>query len=266
MLREGWLDEITKYNGMGFAYSVLQVHLKSRKWLDRKRMDDSLKMMLPVSGNMVVTPKKSKVVSVVSQNEPGSSSANRPATNQLPRLPIFDKQWLKRYMTGPWKEDGERLTVEKSEEVAKLEKEIYKRVKEIRQEIAEELNVAPIHVCSHNELSELCKVRPTTESSMIKVEGMTKAKVASMEPMLSYFRNFSIENKLETDLHEDQEDKPATKTANPFPVSFFRILFEFTLIRSNKVAASVRWSFGPNVWGSIETMTIGKTHPNYLKI
>ena len=56
---------------------------------------------------------------------------------------------------------------------------------------------------------------------MIKVEGMTKAKVASMEPMLSYFRNFSIENKLETDLHEDQEDKPATKTANPFPVSFF---------------------------------------------
>ena len=220
MLREGWLDEITKYNGMGFAYSVLQVHLKSRKWLDRKRMDDSLKIMLPVSENMVVTPKKSKVVNVVSQNEPGSSSANTPANNQLPRLAIFDKQWLKRYMTGPWKEDGENLAVEKSERVKKLEKEIYKRIKEIRQEIAEEKNVAPIHVCSQQEVTALCKVRPTTENSMIKVEGMTKAKVASMEPMLSFFRNFSIENKLETDLHEDEADKSATKTENLFPVSF----------------------------------------------
>ena len=219
MLREGWLDEITKYNGMGFAYSVLQVHLKSRKWLDRKRMDDSLKIMLPVSENMTVTPKKSKVVSVISQNEPSSSSANTPAGNQLPRLAIFDKQWLKRYMTGPWKEDGEKLTVEKSEGVKSLEREIFRRISEIRKEIAEEKNVAPIHVCSRQEVNDLCKVRPTTESSMIKVEGMTKVKVASLEPMLSFFRNFSIENKLETDLHEDKEDELAPKTPNTFPVS-----------------------------------------------
>lgn len=219
MLREGWLDEITKYNGMGFAYSVLQVHLKSRKWLDRKRMDDSLKIMLPVSENMTVTPKKSKVVNVVSQNEPGSSSVNTPANNQLPRLAIFDKQWLKRYMTGPWKEDGEELTVEKSKEVELHERAMFKRLKEIRQEIAEELNVAPFTVCGDGEMRKLVKVRPISENSMIKVEGMTKSKVGNLAPMMTYFRNYSIENKLEMDVHEDKEDNPAPKTPSTFPVS-----------------------------------------------
>ena len=34
-----------------------------------------------------------------------------------------------------------------------------------------------------------------------------------------------------------------------------------------KWGASSRWSFGPNsVWGSVETMTIGKTHPNLIPL
>lgn len=217
MLRDDWLDELTKYNGMGFAYSVLQVHLKSRKWLDRKRMDDSLKIMLPISENMVVTPKKSKVVTVIGQNEPGPSSTNRPAVNGLPRLAIFDKQWLKRFMTGPWKEDGEQLNVEKSKEVELHERALFSMIKDIRTQIAEEKNIAPFSVCDHKELNLLCKIRPTTENSMIKVEGFTKAKVANLEPMLTLFRNYSIEHKLETDLHEDKEDTTAPKTPNTFP-------------------------------------------------
>lgn len=219
MLRDGWLDEITKYNGMGFGYAVLQVHLKSRKWLDRKRMDDSLKIMLTVSENMVVSPKKSKVVSVVSQNEPGSSSSSNRNANELPKLPVFDKQWLKRFMTGPWKEDGEKLNVEKSNEVVSHERALFNKMKEIRKEIAEEWNVAPFSICGNPDLVLLSQVRPTTEDSMVKIEGFTKTKVAKLGPMLTLFRNYSIENKLETDLHEDKDDKTAPKTPNTFPVS-----------------------------------------------
>ena len=206
---------------MGFAYSILQVHIKSRKWLDRKRMDDSLKIMLTVTENLVVTPKKSKVVSVVSQNDPGSSStSNKLASNELPKLPVFDKQWLKRFMIGPWKEDGEKLNVEKSKEVTLHERAIYNKIKEIRREIAEESNAAPFSIAGNQDLILLSQVRPTTEDSMIKIEGFTKTKVAKLGPMLTLLRNYSIENKLETDVHEDKDDKTTPKTPNTFPVSF----------------------------------------------
>ena len=71
MVRDSWPNEITQYNSMGFGYSGLGVHMNGRRWMDRKRMDDSLKINLEVTKNMILSPKKSKFVSL--ESEQGTS-------------------------------------------------------------------------------------------------------------------------------------------------------------------------------------------------
>jgi hypothetical protein len=46
----------------------------------------------------------------------------------LPLCPVFDQDWLKRFMIGPWKEDGKSLNSSKSADVQTKEREIYAKL------------------------------------------------------------------------------------------------------------------------------------------
>lgn len=134
----------------------------------------------------------------------------------IPSTQILNNQWLKRYMAGPWIENGEPLTIENIRKKELLEKDIYRRISEIRNEIANEKRIPPNRVCSRQELNDICKLRPTTEASLFKIEGMTIRKIKSLNKMLLFITTFSTENHLETNLNDD--NKPQ-KTPNTFPVS-----------------------------------------------
>ena len=52
---------------------------------------------------------------------------------------MYDEKWLKRFMIGPWKEDGDQLSSEKSPEAVKLERELYRLLRQRRTELSETL-------------------------------------------------------------------------------------------------------------------------------
>ena len=65
--------------------------------------------------------------------------------------------------------------------------------------------VPPTRIIQDIILSELCKIRPDNENSMLCVDGFTKAKVDQFREALTIIKNFSIEHNLKTNLHEGME-------------------------------------------------------------
>lgn len=177
--------------------------MKGHQWVKDRRKDPSLKLMLTPSGRLLDPPIK---------------SPETPSRHQLPRVPIFNKQWLKRYMAGPWIEDDKSR--EERTKMELIEKEIFTKIFSIRKEIADNKKIPPIHVCSRPTLQNLCKVRPTTKSSMLMMPEMTRIKVENLEPMIQFFSKFSIEKQLETNLHKKKHQKPTAKTPATFTVSY----------------------------------------------
>ena len=199
MLADGWLEE--KFKSSSFhPTNLLLVPWKSREWIESQRSDDPPKLMLHATENMAPCQPFPR--------------------NKLGELALFEKEWLMRYMSGPWKDDEFKVDVTNKNEL--LERDVYKNIFEIRKEIAEKQNVAPVHVCSRQELNDICNMRPTSEACMVKIEGMTKVKVACLQPMLSFFKKCSSDDSFETDLHESVEksqDTQDNQLPNIFPVS-----------------------------------------------
>ena len=211
LLQEDWIREITKITPHGYPYGYYEISQKGRDWLNQKEKDPSLTMLLGKSANMTIDWENEYNYNLQLGNQT-SSSQNTPGHNQLPRFPAFTKQWLQRYMTGPCRDDHQPQPNDL------LEKTLFIQISNIRNKIAKQQGIQPFHVCSRLVMNVICRVRPTTSTSMIKIEGISRIKTKILEPMMSFLKSFSIENQLQTDMHEEEPKK----TPNTFQVNFKR--------------------------------------------
>jgi len=215
MLHEGYIGEGSNMNAAGWTYSTMLVEIKGQMWV-RKYQLNKEPLMLEETSNL-----KGLVDKALQPSEPAGPSSGNSAANhliELPRSPMYDQDWLKRFMVGPWKEDGENKTAAYDEGVKRKQSEMYKRLQSIRQDISSRTNIVATNLADNSLLADLCKIRPTTVESMAKMNGFNMHKAESCKDMLTYIRNFSIENNLGTDLI-DEPLEPAQKTPNTFSVS-----------------------------------------------
>ena len=166
MVKEDWIKETLTIHESGYPNFCMYITSKATVWQQLDKKNESNKILLQQDENMVIDVDSSYNKAILLKQQ--SSSEDKSIV--LPEYPAFNKQWLKRYMTGPWKENEQGPT----EKETLLERDMFRRISDIRKHLAEIHNVPPIHICSRQELDEICRIRPTTAASMMKIEGMSK--------------------------------------------------------------------------------------------
>ena len=226
LLRQGYLGEGQNYNAAGWTYSTVRVELKGSKWLK-----SGGKLMLEETANMN-TPNDPNLAPSTSGYANLESKLNQSNQHQIqiPREPKFDRDWIQRFMIGPWKEDGQNKTADVDESVRSKEREIYKKLKEIRSKKAVDTGMTATGIADDTMLQLLTRKRPTTIEGMAKIEGFNIQKAGTLEDMLTYIRNFSIENQLKTDLQDEAKEEIKQKTPNNFSVCKIILYFAIKVV------------------------------------
>lgn len=214
LLHEAYIGEGSSMNAAGWSYSTLRVEIKGQRWLQKYQLKKE-PLMLEETSNM-----KGVVDEALQPSTSSSSQSNATPSHliELPHLPAYDQEWIKRFMIGPWKEDGENKTAQSDESVKTKQREMYIKLKEIRQDISSRTGMVATHIADNTLIQKYCIVRPTTIENMTLIDGCNKMKAENCKDMLIYIRNFSIEHNLATDVIKERVER-TQKTPNTFPVS-----------------------------------------------
>ena len=128
LLAEGYTREKLKTGHMGMTYNVLALHTKGQQWLQNYERDKSTKMELEMT----------EFLKLPGGVEAKSSDQTVSHLVDLPSIPCHDEALIKRFMLGPWKGDGTQASSVNSDEIRRLERQLYQKLRGLRTRIAEE--------------------------------------------------------------------------------------------------------------------------------
>ena len=125
MISNGYLREHTVMNDGGYPYGVPRIDVEGRLWIDKNKNNPSPVMELEMTENMFIETKLEKK----------SVTGMQQYLHQVIKIGVLDFSWLTKFMLGPWKESNQ-MTNNKHSNVIGLEKDLKKKLIEIREDIA----------------------------------------------------------------------------------------------------------------------------------
>ena len=185
--------------GYAVTYYTLILEVKARRWREKYQLNKKNPFM--IESHALTAPKAS--------NESVKVSPEK--ASKLPLERRLDNEFLKKFMAGPWLDEK---VATKSPEESKIERLLYKRLKNVRSEIANEYDMKPINVAGDDDLVLLSAVRPSSLEKMQNLEGFSAVKCNRLTRIVKTIATFSEDNEIDL-------DQPIVEKYTPTKVSNF---------------------------------------------
>nr|XP_060619780.1 bifunctional 3'-5' exonuclease/ATP-dependent helicase WRN isoform X2 [Anolis sagrei ordinatus] len=212
LVLEGFLTEVSGRNKFS---TICTLTAKGKGWLCRAKENSSPKLLLPSNEDLYLkTPSYKQTSSDKGSFYNAELPKPVPETKKTSLHEMFSYRGASNTARGSTLSSKSNATVQLPlplapasptiPEVSQREKELqttlYGKLVAARQKLANEKDIPPAVLATNKVLVDMTMRRPTTVESIKRIDGVSEAKAAMLEPLLITIKEFSQTNNLQTDI------------------------------------------------------------------
>uniref|UniRef100_H2ZHZ6 DNA 3'-5' helicase n=1 Tax=Ciona savignyi TaxID=51511 RepID=H2ZHZ6_CIOSA len=204
LLTESYLKE--KQMKKGSFGATVEISSKGTEWLGKRQFSPNLKLMLVPSIDL--TNQEMRTSTNPTQLSVSGADSNKTILPQVPATGSLSKELVVKLTLGPYLPTNPTSNVvKKAHEVDKHSGPLYRLLLALRNEIAQDMDIPPHLVANNKDLLELSKARPSSNTNLLRVDGMSVVKVKRIGlQVLAVVESYCSENNASMDNFEEDED------------------------------------------------------------